>query len=149
MTDLYEFRERLEEASNQIESAGWEAGQAESSAQDAASNADRASSIISDLIDSVDAIIGFDKEKVEKALRHISFLSKVQTMYVNHLDNLVSNNDVESRENISRYNAMISMIQHVTIELNGQLKWDEGFKFDTEYADGAYQYKTVAVKEEV
>lgn len=149
MTDLYEFRDRLEEANNQIESAGWEAGQAESSAQDAASNADRASSIISDLIDSVDAIIGFDKEKVEKALRHISFLSKVQTMYVNHLDNLVSNNDVESRENISRYNAMISMIQHVTFELNDGLKWDEGFKFDTEYADGAYQYKTVAVKEEV
>ena len=149
MTDLYEFRERLEEANNQIESAGWEAGQAESSAQDAASNADRASSIISDLIDSVDAIIGFDKEKVEKALRQISFLSKVQAFYISNLDNLVSNNDVESRENMSRYNMLINMIQHVTIELNGQLKWDEGFKFDTEYADGAYQYKTVAVKEEV
>ena len=149
MTDLYDFRDRLEEAQNQIESAGWEAGQAESSAQDAASNADRASSIISDLMDSVESIIGFDKEKVEKALRHISFLSKVQTMYVNHLDNLVSNNDVESRENMSRYNGMISMIQHMTIELNEGLKWDEGFKFDTEYADGAYQWKTVAVKEEV
>ena len=149
MTDLYDFRDRLEEAHNQIESAGWEAGQAESSAQDAASNADRASSIISDLMDSVESIIGFDKEKVEKALRHISFLSKVQTMYVNHLDNLVSNNDVESRENMSRYNGMISMIQHMTIELNDGLKWDEGFKFDTEYADGAYQWKTVAVKEEV
>lgn len=149
MTDLYDFRDRLEEAQSQIESAGWEAGQAESSARDAESNADRASSIISDLLDSVETIIGFDKEKVEKALRHISFLSKVQTMYVNHLDNLVSNNDVESRENMSRYNGMISMIQHMTIELNEGLKWDEGFKFDTEYADGAYQWKTVAVKEEV
>lgn len=149
MADIYDFRDRLEEAHNQIESAGWEASQAESSAEDAQSNVDRASSIISDLMDSVETLIGFDKEKVEKALRHISFLSKVQTLYVNHLDNMVSNNDVESRENISRYNAMISMIQHVTIELDDQLKWDEGFKFDTEYADGAYQWKTVAVKEEV
>jgi Tfp pilus assembly protein PilW len=145
--DLETFKRNLGRAHDQIESASYSAGQAQSEASDASDEAENAAGIISGLMDEVEGLLDFDTHDIRNAIRNIMTMQKVFHMYVNRLDNLMNGTE----DNDRRYADLISIVDRMTTSSFGQpneIRWDTGYEVSTDWVDGQYVYSVKAVKED-
>ena len=142
--DIGDFKELLESAQSQIESAGYSADQAADNAKDAYQNTDAALSIISSLIDEVDGIMDYSKHDLEVAMRHLSVIGRLQAMYLNRLDNVVENNHIPDKVKFANF---IAFLEAITSWEGSQLVWDKEYKIESYYENSTYGYKTVKSEE--
>jgi ABC-type transporter Mla subunit MlaD len=145
MADIHEIKERLESAQSNIESASWDADQAADNARDAVRNVDQALEVVSSVIDELDNILGYSKHDVEQAMRHINYVTKLQAMFINRLDNLIEGNS--EYDNKMKFVNLIAFLETLTSYDNGQLSWDETYKIEAYYENSTYGYKTVRSEE--
>jgi ABC-type transporter Mla subunit MlaD len=145
MADIHEIKERLESAQSNIESASWDADQAADNARDAVRNVDQALEVVSGVIDELDNILGYSKHDVEQAMRHINYVTKLQAMFINRLDNLIEGNS--EYDNKMKFVNLIAFLETLTSYDNGQLSWDETYKIEAYYENSTYGYKTVRSEE--
>jgi ABC-type transporter Mla subunit MlaD len=145
MTDIHGIKERLESAQSNIESASWDADQAADNARDAVRNVDQALEVVSGVIDDLDNILGYSKHDVEQAMRHINYVTKLQALFINRLDNLIEGNS--EYDNKMKFVNLIAFLETLTSYDNGQLSWDETYKIEAYYENSTYGYKTVRSEE--
>ena len=144
MTDIHDIKERLESAQSNIESASWDADQASDNARDAVRNVDQALEVVSGVIDELDNILGYSKHDVEQAMRHINYVTKLQAMFINRLDNLIEGNQSDDK---MRFVNLIAFIELLTSYEDGGLTWDKTYKLESFYEASQYGYKTVKSEE--
>ena len=144
MADINDIKEQLETAQSRMQSASWDADQAQSNAQDAVNNVDSALTVIESLIDEVDAITGYSKHDVEQAMRHVNYIVRLQALFMNRLDNLIDGNQSDDK---MRFVNLIAFLELLTSYEDGGLTWDKTYKLESFYEASQYGYKTVKSEE--
>ena len=145
--DIHKFRELLESAQSDIESASYEMSNVGSTAQGAESEADDAASTISKLISEVDSLVGFDKDDLYSATGHLQTINKLQKMYTDRLVDIINGDERSGDER--RFRSLIAIIAATTNTAeNGDLSWDQTRGFDSNYVDSNYEYTTTTTIKE-
>lgn len=144
MADIGDFKEQLESVQSSIESAGYSADQAADEAKAAFQNIDAALAVIGDLVDSVDSIMDYSKHDLEVAMRHLSVIGRLQSMYLNRLDNVVENNHIPDKVKFANF---IAFLEAITSWEGSQLAWDKEYKIESYYENSTYGYKTTKSEE--
>jgi hypothetical protein len=144
--DIHKFRELLESAQSDIESASYEMGNASSAAQGAESEADDAASTISKLISEVDDLVGFDKDDLHTAVAHVQTINRLQYMYTQRVLEVLEGEERYTDE--ARFRGLISIINSMTEHDGSSLSWDQSRSFDTNYVGDRYEYTTKSVEKE-
>ena len=145
--DIHKFRELLESAQSDIESASYEMSNLTSTAQNAESEADDAAGTISKLISEVESIVGFDKDELHSAIAHLETINRVQNMYTQRVLAVLEGEERYADE--ARFRGLISIIHSMTeYDLGTTLSWDQTRSFDTNYVGNRYEYTTKTVEKE-
>ena len=144
--DIHKFRELLESAQSDIESASYEMGNATSAAQGAESEADDAASTISKLISEVENLVGFDKDDLHTAVAHVQTINRLQYMYTQRVLEVLEGEERYADE--ARFRGLISIINSMTEHDGSSLSWDQSRAFDTNYVGDRYEYTTKTVEKE-
>jgi hypothetical protein len=144
--DIHKFRELLESAQSDIESASYEMGNATSAAQGAESEADDAASTISKLISEVESLVGFDKDDLHTAIAHVQTINRIQYMYTQRVLEILESEERYADE--TRFRGLISIINSMTQHDGSALSWDQSRTFDTNYVGTRYEYTTKTVEQE-
>jgi ABC-type transporter Mla subunit MlaD len=144
--DIHKFRELLESAQSDIESASYEMGNATSAAQGAESEADDAASTISKLISEVESLVGFDKDDLHTAIAHVETINRIQYMYTQRVLEILEGEERYADE--ARFRGLISIINSMTQHDGSALSWDQSRSFDTNYVGDRYEYTTKSVEKE-
>ena len=144
--DIHKFRELLESAQSDIESASYEMSNVGSTAQGAESEADDAASTISKLISEVDSLVGFDKDDLHTAVAHVQTINRLQYMYTQRVLEVLEGEERYADE--ARFRGLISIINSMTEHDGSSLSWDQSRSFDTNYVGDRYEYTTKSVEKE-
>lgn len=145
--DIHKFRELLESAQSDIESASYEMSNVGSTAQNAESEADDAASTISKLISEVESLVGFDKDDLHTAVAHVQTINRLQYMYTQRVLDVLEGEERYADE--ARFRGLISIINSMTeYDLGTSLSWDQTRSFDTNYVGDRYEYTTKTVEKE-
>lgn len=146
MANVNDIKEQLESAQSHLESASWDADQAADNAKDAVRNADEALSIVTSAIEAIDDIVGYSKYDVDQAMRHLNFVHKLYSMYLNRLDNLIDGNNGYDEK--MKFVNLIALLETVVTSENGVLSFDDSYTLESFYeTDSGYGYKVVRKKE--
>jgi len=144
MADIHSIREQLESAQSNLESASWDADQAADNARDAVRNADEALGIVSAVIEEIEDLVGYSKYEVDQAVRHLRFIDKVYTMYLERLDNLIDGNPAGEKH---KFTNVVGLLETLTTSENGELTWDSYYNVESFYDNNEFGYKTVKKQE--
>ena len=144
--DIHSFRELLESAQSDIESASYEMSNVRSTAEGAESEADDAISTINKLIREVDTLVGFDKDDLYTAISHVELINKLQQMYTQRVKDILEGEERQADE--VRFRNLASIINSVTDNDGSALSWDQSRAFDTVYTGDRYEYTTKTVVKE-
>jgi hypothetical protein len=144
--DIHKFRELLESAQSDIESASYEMSNVGNTAQNAESEADDAASTISKLISEVESLVGFDKDDLHTAVAHVQTINRLQYMYTQRVLDVLEGEERYADE--SRFRGLISIINSMTDNDGSALSWDQSRSFDTNYVGDRYEYTTKTVEKE-
>ena len=144
--DIHKFRELLESAQSDIESASYEMSNVGSTAQGAESEADDAASTISKLISEVESLVGFDKDDLHTAIAHVQQINRLQYMYTQRVLEVLEGEERYADE--ARFRGMISIINSMTESDGSALSWDQSRTFDSNYVGSRYEYTTKTVEKE-
>ena len=144
--DIHKFRELLESAQSDIESASYEMSNVTGTAQNAESEADDAASTISKLISEVESLVGFDKDDLHTAIAHVQQINRLQYMYTQRVLEVLEGEERYADE--ARFRGMISIINSMTESDGSALSWDQSRTFDSNYVGSRYEYTTKTVEKE-
>ena len=137
--DLDVFKKNLERIQGYGETAVYEADSASSEASDAADSIRNVNSVIDDLLQDLDELLGFDTYELENAIEDIKLLSAVITMYARRTHDIVHGTDIEYK---SQYRTLINALQLVTTtDSYGNMSFDVGYEIEQEINQaGRIQY---------
>jgi ABC-type transporter Mla subunit MlaD len=144
MADIHSIREQLESAQSNLESASWDADQASDNARDAVRNADEALSIVTAAIEDLEDLVGYSKYEVDQAMRHLRFIEKVHTMYLERLENLIDGNPAGEKH---KFTNVVGLLETLTTINNGALEFDSYYNVESFYDNNEFGYKTVKKQE--
>ena len=141
--DIHKFRELLESAQSDIESASYEMSNVAGTAQNAESEADDAASTIAKLISEVESLVGFDKDDLYTAIAHVQQINRLQYMYTQRVLEVLEGEERYADE--ARFRGMINIINSMTESDGSALSWDQSRTFDSNYVGSRYEYTTKTV----
>lgn len=131
MKDIDTIRRNIERAQSAAESAAYEADNARSEASSAEDNISSVSSILDELANDIDGIIGFDRSDVERALIDTQSIYKLLDLYLSNLDSVLNGGEYDKN-----LKALANAISLVTVsEAYGHIKWDGNYEVVVEYGD--------------
>jgi phage-related protein len=143
MSDIHTLKETIESAISRAESAAWDAEQAADNAGDARDSIQNVESILNDVLNDIDGLIGFDKDAFDIAVSNVKPIINLLKFYLERVEEAASKN----LKYEPRYSMLVSAINLVTTGYQ-EIGWDEGYTMESDYIDGQYCIVFKKVKQE-
>jgi hypothetical protein len=145
--DFDTFKRNLERAQSAAESAAYQAETAAREASDAEDEATSASNLLSELVEEVESLIGFNPDAAKNAMASIENVQRLHTMAVDRLRSILDGENTRDYK-WGNLNSMIDMLITSDFDNLGHHKWDEGFEVAMEWVEGyGYCYIVRKIKE--